>query len=242
MKKVLSAFSIVFAFSISLNAQDHADRWLANSNTTGVVQNPLNLGNWSNPVNMPQYRFFTNDQGDQNLDIRSTRDYGGLFVSRNSPAGPVNLASIRGWQTAGTILTLYNASNQPDLVLSTNGENSYINTGNFSIGTNNPQGYRLAVNGSAIFTSAKVKPFANWPDYVFDPTYSLRPLAGVEKFIQQNHHLPEVPSADEVKQDGLDLGANQAILLKKIEELTLYIIAQQKEINELKKEMKKPNR
>lgn len=113
------------------------------------------------------------------------------------------------------------------------------NNGNVGIGTDNPQGYKLAVNGSAIFTSAKVKLFANWPDYVFDYSYSLRPLSEVEQYIRQHHHLPEVPSAAEVKEQGLDLGANQAILLKKIEELTLYVIAQQKEIEALKKELKK---
>jgi len=65
---------------------------------------------------------------------------------------------------------------------------------------------------------------SSWPDYVFHAAYDLRPLNEVEQYIQQNHHLPEVPSAEEVKKDGLDVGDNQATLLKKIEELTLYMI------------------
>jgi hypothetical protein len=109
--------------------------------------------------------------------------------------------------------------------------------GNVSIGTSNAQGYRLAVNGDAIFTKAKVKDFGNWPDYVFNKDYQLPALAEVEKFIQQNKHLPGIPAAAEVQQKGLDLGDNQAALLKKIEELTLYIIEQNKRMDTLEKKL-----
>lgn len=105
--------------------------------------------------------------------------------------------------------------------------------GNVSIGTSNAQGYKLAVNGEAIFTKAKVKEFGNWPDYVFNKDYQLPSLAEVEKYIQQNKHLPGIPAAAQVKKDGLDIGSNQAALLKKIEELTLYIIEQNKRIEKL---------
>jgi D-ribose pyranose/furanose isomerase RbsD len=63
-------------------------------------------------------------------------------------------------------------------------------------------------------------------------------LHQVEKYIQQNKHLPDVPSAAEVKKEGIDLGDNQAVLLKKIEELTLYIIEQHKELKSLAQEVK----
>lgn len=111
-------------------------------------------------------------------------------------------------------------------------------SGNVMIGTTDPQGYKLAVNGDAIFTKVKVKAYANWPDYVFHHTYKLRPLVELEKYIQQYKHLPEVPSANEIEKNGLDIGENQGVLLKKIEELTLYIIDQQKQIDELKKELR----
>ncbi len=109
--------------------------------------------------------------------------------------------------------------------------------GNVSIGTSNAQGYKLAVNGEAIFTKAKVKEFGNWPDYVFNKDYQLLTLAELEKFIQQNKHLPGIPPATEVQQKGLDLGDNQAALLKKIEELTLYIIEQNKRMENLEKKL-----
>lgn len=108
------------------------------------------------------------------------------------------------------------------------------NEGNVGIATNDTKGYRFAVNGDAIFTRIKVKQNATWPDYVFGDQYQLPSLAEVEQYINNHKHLPGVVSAAEVEKDGLDLSDNQAALLKKIEELTLYIIQQQKEIEELK--------
>ena len=103
-------------------------------------------------------------------------------------------------------------------------------SGNIGIGAENNSVHKLAVNGSAIFKKVIVKNATPWPDYVFDSSYRLTSLHQIEKFIQTNKHLPEVPSAAEVKKEGLDLGDNQVVLLKKIEELTLYIIEQDKQL------------
>jgi hypothetical protein len=97
-------------------------------------------------------------------------------------------------------------------------------TGNVSIGTHNPQGYKLAVAGNVIAESVKVALQGNWPDYVFKPNNKLRSLAEVEKFVQENNHLPEMPSEEEVQKEGINLGQMDAKLLQKIEELTLYMI------------------
>jgi hypothetical protein len=78
---------------------------------------------------------------------------------------------------------------------------------------------------------------ASWSDFVFDNNYKLPSLTSVENFIQQNRHLPDVPSASEVEQNGIDLGNNQKILLQKVEELTLYTIAQNKELIDQNKEI-----
>ena len=75
-----------------------------------------------------------------------------------------------------------------------------------------------------------------FPDYVFKKEYKLMPLSEVESYIKENSHLPEVPSAAEVKEKGLDLGDMDATLLKKVEEQTLYIIDLQKQINEMQKQ------
>jgi hypothetical protein len=97
--------------------------------------------------------------------------------------------------------------------------------------------YSLAVNGSAIFTKAVVKLNSAWPDYVFTPIYKLPTLDSIEQFIKANGHLPEVPKAEEVERDGIDLGNNQVLLLKKIEELTLIVIEQNKKMVEQNKKI-----
>ena len=105
-------------------------------------------------------------------------------------------------------------------------------TGNVGIGTDNPT-YKLSVLGNIRCTEAVVE--TGWADYVFDEKYKLPSLIDVEKFIQQNKHLPNIPSAAEIEKNGLNLGDTQKRMMEKIEELTLYIIQQQKEIEALKK-------
>jgi hypothetical protein len=108
----------------------------------------------------------------------------------------------------------------------------YDSLDNIALGTSNPQGYKLAVNGTAIFTKAKVKTAGTWPDYVFTRDYHLPSLVEVERFISANSHLPGILSAGEVQLQGIDLGDHAAALLKKVEELTLYLIQQDKTISE----------
>ncbi|NVM62172.1 hypothetical protein FHW88_000448 [Mucilaginibacter sp. SG538B] len=111
-----------------------------------------------------------------------------------------------------------------------------INDNGMSIGTQTmPSGYKLAVNGSAIVTSLIIKLNSNWPDYVFKPTYQLPSLAEVKSYIDQNQHLPEIPSADEIAKDGLNVGEMNKLLMKKVEELTLYLIEKDDKEQEQKK-------
>lgn len=105
--------------------------------------------------------------------------------------------------------------------------NSYFNGGNIGIGTNNPQ-YLLDVNGIIRAMEIKVEPIGQFADFVFAEDYSLPTLKDVDDFIQTNGHLPNVPSASEVKEKGLNLVEMQIRLLQKIEELTLYTIEQQR--------------
>jgi hypothetical protein len=109
--------------------------------------------------------------------------------------------------------------------------------GNLGIGTTDTKGYKLAVNGSAIVTSMTVKLYANWPDYVFKSEYKLPKLSEVKNYIDQNHHLPDMPSEQEVKDNGINLGEIVKIQTKKIEELTLYLIEQQKQMDDLKSQV-----
>lgn len=75
----------------------------------------------------------------------------------------------------------------------------------------------------------------NVPDYVFEPDYSLLPLSEVAAFIEANRHLPDVPSAADVAREGLDMTDMQLTLLKKVEELTLYTLAQEEVIADLQR-------
>ncbi len=106
--------------------------------------------------------------------------------------------------------------------------------GNIGIGTTDPKGYKLAVAGKAIAEEVVVKLQSNWPDYVFEKNYHLPTLAEVESYINQNKHLPEVPAAKEMEKNGVNLGEMNMLLLKKVEELTLYMIELKKEIEVLK--------
>ncbi|MCF6405177.1 hypothetical protein L3C95_19900 [Chitinophaga filiformis] len=107
--------------------------------------------------------------------------------------------------------------------------------GNVGIGTTDTKGYKLAVNGDAMFTRIQVKAYANWPDYVFGESYKLMPLQELEAYVKENNHLPEVPSAKEVEREGIDVAEMNKILLKKIEELTLHVIELEKKITILEK-------
>lgn len=93
--------------------------------------------------------------------------------------------------------------------------------------------WKLSVDGKIVAKEIVVTTDeAEWSDYVFDDDYKLRPLNEVELFIEANGHLPDVPSAKEVGCEGQDLGEMNAILLRKIEELTLYVIELEKKLNQ----------
>lgn len=102
---------------------------------------------------------------------------------------------------------------------------NYFATGKIAIGTTDiPGNHRLYVNGSTVTTEVNVKLKSAWPDYVFSNAHKLLSLIQLDNYIKENKHLPEVPSAVEVKEHGVNIGEMNALLLKKVEELTLYII------------------
>lgn len=147
--------------------------------------------------------------------------------------------SFTGWTVADEAVT---GTSTAELTY-TNGLSGDVNfsggiwnkTGNVGIGTITPT-EKLAVNGKIRAKEIKVEA-SPWPDYVFAPSYRLMPLGDIESFIKTNGHLPDVPSAKEVAHSGIEVGANQAVLLKKIEELTLHLIELKKEMTEQKAEI-----
>jgi len=105
--------------------------------------------------------------------------------------------------------------------------------GNVGIGTPDPKGFKLAVEGKIWAKEVQVALTNPGPDYVFEKDYKLLSLEETKAYIDANKHLPEVPSAKEMEKNGVQLGEMNMLLLKKVEELTLYIIEQEKRIQKL---------
>lgn len=106
-------------------------------------------------------------------------------------------------------------------------------SGNVGIGTTSPTDM-LDVAGTIAAQQIKVE--ASVPDYVFEPSYHLQPLSEVKQFVEEHHHLPDIPSAAEVKEKGLNIGEMQAKLLGKVEELTLHMIQAEERNNRLEQQ------
>lgn len=131
-------------------------------------------------------------------------------------------------------------TNDPEVELHAIGKAS-INTTSNKIITGTHNDYMLAVEGKIVAKEiiVTIDNWNTWPDYVFKSGYKLMPLTEVEESIKQNGHLPGVPSALDIKENGINVAEVQTKLLEKIEELTLYMIEMKKENELLKQEINK---
>jgi len=154
-------------------------------------------------------------------------DWANVYIG--STALPMNLnltGSIIGNATFGTTTTTSKVT-----VYGTMG----IGTTNVALLTQ----YKLAVNGGIVATSMDIQGTVPASDFVFERDYKLRSLSETEAFVNKNKHLPEVPSAEEFKKNGYSVGVMDDILLRKVEELTLYLIEMQKQNDVLKAKVEK---
>jgi hypothetical protein len=139
-------------------------------------------------------------------------------------------------------LNIYNSENYPIAFFQGTSERMRINGGgNVGIGTTTPD-YKLDVLGTIRATEIKVA--TGWSDFVFDDNYNLPSIDEVKSYIEENKHLPDIPSAKEIQDGGLSVADMMAKQMQKIEELTLYVIEhnkqmaeQNKRIEEMKEEL-----
>lgn len=199
--------------NIYLNSSNHGDIYMGNNITTKV-----GIGT---PYLYPNTR----------LTIQTAADYTNAFSLENA-SGTIRFNAYLGGPINGNTVSLGTTGNMPIVFYTNNANRLFITgNGNVGIGTDNPT-YKLSVNGNV--RSKEVVVESGWADYVFDKNYELMPLNDVEKFIEAHHHLPGVPAAKEIQENGLNIGALQTKMMEKIEELTLYIIQLKKEIDNIK--------
>jgi hypothetical protein len=147
------------------------------------------------------------------------------------PNSNTETLDIVGWG-GGWRFVPGNGATYPSPVATIDGNGNAYFAKSIALGTTTlPPGYTFAVNGSAIATSFTVMTYASWPDYVFKPSYHLTPLSELKTYVDLNHHLPEIPSEKEIATNGLNLGDINRLLIKKVEELTLYLIDKDKQLN-----------
>jgi hypothetical protein len=159
---------------------------------------------------------------------------------------PGSKLTVNGSDNNGTTATLeLNSSGTHKLLLDGNeidnfGSALYINgnsSANVGIGTLDvAAGYKLSVRGKIIAEEVRVQLYANWPDYVFEEDYALTPLEQLGQQIKDAGHLPGIPSAAEIEENGLHLGDMQRKMMEKIEELTLHMISLHERIETLERE------
>ena len=238
MKKAF-VFAVFVLFSLSNLGTAPAADW--SDGTSGAIY--YNGGNVGIGTTTPGIKLHVYSEGGSGAIIQQSYTLGGVD-NWFEPAYPT-LSVLRKATNKGATIALGNSdkvfylygsqasfklySPSKAMALHINAED-----GNVGIRTATPQS-ELAVNGT-ITAKEVIVTTAGWADYVLKDDYKLMPLNELEQNIKKNGHLPDIPSAEDVKKKGVSLGEMQAKLLQKIEELTLHVIEQSKELRQLKDE------
>ena len=164
---------------------------------------------------------------DANIYLRGAGKHAGDIIFQQSTKR--QMGRIWAGDTKnGPVLYLSSIDNKSDISINSGGD--------VGIGTNNPKN-KLSVNGT-IWAREVVVSLTDGADWVFEDDYKLKTLAEVEAFIKRNKHLPEIPSADDFRANDMKISEMTNKLLQKIEELTLYTIDQEKQLESQKNKNK----
>jgi len=248
MKKTLLSITLLFATSIIAHAQwTPSGNDIYNSNTGNVgigTSTPKAILDMGKPLNPGQVSTilarllegygagggtylgtvgYNTQLSGTITDVTDVKS----FAIEHSFYGATNssINFLRGGGTIGGSISFNTNDNTEKMRI--------LYNGNVGIGILHPQN-KLDVNGT-IHSKAVLIDLNGWADYVFKPSYQLRPLTEVKAYIDQNQHLPDIPSEQEIAKNGLNVGEMNKLLMKKVEELTLYLIEKDKQINELQR-------
>lgn len=215
---ILLATGRLFAQGWNENGDNHATGNL----TVGAVKTTSNYGLNLEPL----------DNGD--AIIRRTNQ-GSLMISSNGGASDVRFNYSYGGGSGGIYVFDGGTTNNANFNVNSSGNLTIFSSGGFvGIGTSAPDAM-LAVKGEIHAQEVKVDLSVPGPDYVFEKSYQLPSLQELKVYVDSSKHLPDVPSANEMEAKGINVGEMNIVLLKKVEELTLYLIKQDEEIQALKK-------
>ncbi|KXX71239.1 hypothetical protein [Flammeovirga sp. SJP92] len=215
-------------------------RFTVDMSGNAYIYQSLNIGNETN-----QYGYSLAVTGKVGIGTNAPKSQ--LFVKQS---GETNTSGLSIQDLATRTINIYGEGPSGRQVISTTGTNNPLAfilngteamrmdyRGHVGIGTTNLSDFKLSVKGK--IRAEEVKVYTGWADYVFEEDYHLKSLSEVEAHIKEYKHLPDVPSAKEVEENGVNVGETEAMLLRKIEELTLYTIEQQKLIEEQNEKISK---